>query len=60
MDRQMKGRSLRVTSGQQTGTLTHVFTYDEPNPHNIRYLETKRDKMGHTTLLNGDRNAQSA
>ncbi|MEE2657435.1 MAG: GTP cyclohydrolase II [Candidatus Latescibacterota bacterium] len=32
----------------------------EPNPHNIRYLETKRDKMGHTTLLNGDRNAQSA
>ena len=22
-----------------------------PNPHNIRYLQTKRDKMGHTTLL---------
>lgn len=22
-----------------------------PNPHNIRYLRTKRDKMGHTTLL---------
>lgn len=22
-----------------------------PNPHNIRYLKTKRDKMGHTTLL---------
>lgn len=23
----------------------------DPNPHNIRYLETKRDKMGHTILL---------
>ncbi len=22
-----------------------------PNPHNLRYLETKRDKMGHITLL---------
>jgi 3,4-dihydroxy 2-butanone 4-phosphate synthase/GTP cyclohydrolase II len=21
-----------------------------PNPHNKRYLETKRDKMGHTIL----------
>ena len=38
-----------------------------PNPHNLRYLETKRDKMGHITLLgskeqekgNGP-NAQSA
>ena len=24
-----------------------------PNPHNLRYLETKRDKMGHITLLPG-------
>jgi len=23
-----------------------------PNPHNIRYLRTKRDRMGHATLLN--------
>jgi len=23
-----------------------------PNPHNIRYLRTKRDRMGHVTLLN--------
>ncbi len=23
----------------------------DPNPHNIRYLETKRDKMGHSILL---------
>ena len=22
-----------------------------PNPHNIRYLQTKRDRMGHSTLL---------
>jgi 3,4-dihydroxy 2-butanone 4-phosphate synthase / GTP cyclohydrolase II len=22
----------------------------DPNPHNERYLETKRDKMGHTIL----------
>ena len=22
-----------------------------PNPHNLRYLQTKRDKMGHVTLL---------
>ena len=22
-----------------------------PNPHNIRYLQTKRDRMGHTTLF---------
>ena len=25
-----------------------------PNPHNIKYLRTKRDKMGHTTLLGAD------
>lgn len=25
----------------------------EPNPHNERYLETKRDKMGHEILQNG-------
>jgi 3,4-dihydroxy 2-butanone 4-phosphate synthase/GTP cyclohydrolase II len=33
-----------------------------PNPHNIRYLRTKRDRMGHSTLLEeGDRSdAQSA
>jgi 3,4-dihydroxy 2-butanone 4-phosphate synthase/GTP cyclohydrolase II len=23
----------------------------DPNPHNIRYLRTKRDRMGHATLL---------
>jgi 3,4-dihydroxy 2-butanone 4-phosphate synthase/GTP cyclohydrolase II len=22
-----------------------------PNPHNLRYLETKRDRMGHSILL---------
>ena len=27
-----------------------------PNPHNIKYLRTKRDKMGHTTLLGADEN----
>ena len=34
----------------------------DPNPHNIRYLRTKRDRMGHSTLLEeGDRSdAQSA
>lgn len=26
----------------------------DPNPHNIRYLRTKRDKMGHATLLERD------
>lgn len=38
-----------------------------PNPHNLRYLETKRDKMGHATLLGSEneekgngKNAQSA
>ena len=33
-----------------------------PNPHNIRYLRTKRDKMGHTTLLASEetRDAESA
>ena len=33
-----------------------------PNPHNIRYLKTKRDKMGHTTLLASEetRDAESA
>jgi len=38
-----------------------------PNPHNLRYLETKRDKMGHATLLSSEnrekgngKNAQSA
>ena len=25
-----------------------------PNPHNIKYLRTKRDKMGHATLLGAD------
>jgi 3,4-dihydroxy 2-butanone 4-phosphate synthase / GTP cyclohydrolase II len=34
----------------------------DPNPHNIRYLRTKRDRMGHATLLEeGDQpDAQSA
>ncbi len=31
-----------------------------PNPHNIRYLRTKRDRMGHVTLLNEESDAQSA
>lgn len=33
-----------------------------PNPHNIRYLRTKRDRMGHVTLLNEQEgpDAQSA
>ena len=33
-----------------------------PNPHNIRYLQTKRDRMGHTTLLASEetRDAESA
>lgn len=33
-----------------------------PNPHNIRYLRTKRDKMGHATLLDEQEgpNAESA
>ena len=32
-----------------------------PNPHNIRYLRTKRDRMGHVTLLNDEgSDAQSA
>ena len=36
-----------------------------PNPHNIRYLQTKRDKMGHATLLDeggqgSERDAHSA
>ena len=32
-----------------------------PNPHNIRYLRTKRDRMGHITLLNDEgSDAQSA
>lgn len=34
-----------------------------PNPHNIRYLRTKRDRMGHTNLLDEpqeDTDAQSA
>ena len=25
-----------------------------PNKHNVRYLKTKRDKMGHVTLLSGE------
>jgi len=25
-----------------------------PNPHNLRYLRTKRDRMGHLTLLQQD------
>ena len=28
-----------------------------PNPHNLRYLQTKRDKMGHATLLERDPNS---
>jgi 3,4-dihydroxy 2-butanone 4-phosphate synthase/GTP cyclohydrolase II len=33
-----------------------------PNPHNIRYLQTKRDRMGHSTLLpdSADDSASSA
>ncbi|MEE3232542.1 MAG: GTP cyclohydrolase II [Candidatus Latescibacterota bacterium] len=27
-----------------------------PNKHNVRYLETKRDKMGHITLLSAEEN----
>lgn len=29
-----------------------------PNPHNIRYLRTKRDRMGHVTLLREQDDAQ--
>jgi 3,4-dihydroxy 2-butanone 4-phosphate synthase/GTP cyclohydrolase II len=39
-----------------------VSLTSEPNPHNIRYLRTKRDRMGHTNLLSeqGEPDAQSA
>ena len=30
-----------------------------PNPHNIRYLRTKRDRMGHATLLRTDEEGDS-
>ena len=30
-----------------------------PNPHNIRYLETKRDRMGHSILLKCDDNVET-
>jgi 3,4-dihydroxy 2-butanone 4-phosphate synthase/GTP cyclohydrolase II len=31
-----------------------------PNPHNIRYLRTKRDRMGHHTLLREDHKATAS
>ncbi len=39
----LKGYGLTVVE--------QVAIVAEPNPHNIRYLRTKRDRMGHATLL---------
>ena len=51
-------RSLTNNPKKRVGLEAYGLTLVEqvpieasPNPHNIRYLRTKRDKMGHATLL---------
>jgi 3,4-dihydroxy 2-butanone 4-phosphate synthase/GTP cyclohydrolase II len=31
--------------------VSYIPILTTPNPHNLRYLETKRDKMGHSLEL---------
>lgn len=49
-------RKVAGLEGYGITIVDHVPVQIEPNPHNSRYLETKRDKMGH--LLGGSTDSQ--
>ena len=58
-------RSLTNNPKKRVGLEAYGLTLVEqvpieasPNPHNIRYLRTKRDKMGHATLLGPEAEAE--
>ena len=44
-------RLQRAAEAYGLSVVEQVSIESTPNPHNLRYLETKRDKMGHVTLL---------